>query len=170
MKGQTKIIVFLILFFISIVLFSSTNLWGKGIIQQNIDLVKIQNTEKFIKDLDESIISLVNYDGTRKLDYNFDSPVQLLGSNIIEISFPSSVNIPAYWVNVTYGDRSYIREKMEGNYYRIQLVYPTNNDYRIELFSNGSTTSTPQHILLIKNDTYNFEGQTAIMLQVSFMK
>jgi len=169
-KGQTKIIVFLILFFISIILFSSANLWGKGILQQNIDLVKIETTEKFMKDLDKTILNLVEYEGTRKISYKIDSNIQLLGSNIIEMHFQSTINLPQYWINLTSSDASYIREKSQGDLFRIQLVYTPSTEYRVVLFTNGPQLAKPEYILLEKNETFILGNQAVIKIEITFMK
>lgn len=170
MKGQTKVVIFLILFFISIILFSSTNLWGRGIIQQNIDIVKIEKTEKFLKDLDNTILNLIEYGGTRRISYNIDSTIQLVGSNMFEISFPSTVTLPGYWINITSGDSSYIRERLEAEDLRVQLVYIEYPEYKIEFFTMGSRLTIPEYIFLAKNETFKNNDQTVIRIEISFMK
>lgn len=170
MKAQTKIIVFLILFFISIILFFSANLWGKGILQQNIDLVKIETAENFMRDLDKTILNLVEYGGTRKINYKIDSNIQLIGSDIIEMSFQSAINLPQYWINLTPSDSSYIRERTEGNLFRIQLVYTPSTDYRVVLFTNGPQLAKPEYILLEKNETFILGNQAVIKIEITFMK
>ena len=170
MKGQAKVVVFLILFFISLVLFSSANLWGRGIIQQNIDTVNIENAEKFMINLDNEIKSLIEYGGNRMIDYNFNAQIELKGTNVIEITFPSSINIPGDWINLTYGETSYIQEKYTGSDFLIRLVYPQRNDYIISFFIEGSPFTIPQHIKLEKNQSTNYGDTAVILIEISFIK
>ena len=169
MRGQTKIIIFLILFFIGLIIIASVNLWGRGIIQQNVDLVKIETAEDFMKNLDNTIFNLVEYGGNRRVNYNMEAPIQVIGDNTIEMNFKSAISIPAYWINLSSTESSYIRERMDGELFRIQIIYPS-SDYRIELFTNGSSMKIPEYIFLIKNDTYDDSGQTVIKIEISFMK
>lgn len=169
MRGQTKIIIFLILFFIGLIIISSANLWGQGIIQQNVDLVKIERAEDFVKYLDNTIINLVEYGGARRVNYNIEVPIQVIGDDTIEINFKSAITLPPYWINLSSTESSFIRERMDGNLFRIQIVYPS-SDYRIELFTNGSSMRTPEYIFLVKNDTYTDTGQTVIKIEISFMR
>ena len=169
MKGQTKIIIFLLLFLIGVILIYSANLWGSGIVQQNVDLVKIETAENFMRNLDNKILSLIEYGGSRLTDYNFDFPIQLVGDNTFELSFESSISLPNYWINITTGKGSFIRERQDENVFRIQTVYPE-SDYRVEMFANGTTLAIPEYIVLVKNDTYMQGSKTVIKIEITFMK
>ncbi len=147
----------------------SANLWGRGIIQQNIDLVKIETAENFMRELDRAILNLIEYDGSRNIDYNIDSSIQMVGTNTLEMSFTSSIALPGYWINITSSEASFIRERQENGLFTIQLVYPE-SDYKIELVTNGTRLSTPEYIVLVKNDSYIQNDKTVIKIEITFMK
>ncbi|MFQ6056854.1 MAG: hypothetical protein ACE5J3_12835, partial [Methanosarcinales archaeon] len=60
MKGQSEIIVFILLFLIGFILFSSSVLWSRGIFQRNVDIGKINAAENFMKNLDEKIKNIIS--------------------------------------------------------------------------------------------------------------
>jgi hypothetical protein len=129
----------------------------------------MERAEDFMKYLDNTIINLVEYGGARRVNYNIEVPIQIIGDDTIEINFKSTITLPPYWINISSTESSFIRERMDGNLFRIQIVYPS-SDYRVELFTNGSSMRMPEYIFLVKNDTYTDTGQTVIKIEISFMR
>jgi len=168
MKGQIELIVFIFLFIISIILFTTASIWGRGIFEQNVDVAKIEAAEKFLKDLDNNILNLIEYGGSRTIDYDIGTTIGLSGGNTIEVNMTTSLQLPRYWINLT-SDTSYIREKLEGSNLRIQVIYPERQN-RIEFFTKGPTLTKPDYIIIRKDSTYVDSGVTVIRIEISFMK
>ena len=133
MKGQSEILVFVLLFLLSVGLFTVAVFWGKDIFQRNIDMTKVSAAEEFVKEIDYAIQSLIKFGGYWEDDYKVNGPITLVDSNTIEVRtvVPSGMSIPDYWVNIS-SDSSYIREMLDGDVFRIQLVYPKSYDSGIK--------------------------------------
>ena len=166
MKGQTEIITFILLFVISVALFTSSTMWAKGIFQQNVDVAKISASESFLKELNENILNLVKYGGSREMDYNLDSTIELLNDKTIEIKTTVSLELPKNWFNLT-SDTSYIQERLDGNTFRIQLIYPP-KDYKIELFTEGSRLAQPDTVKIERNSTNVVVAPPVIKIKITF--
>jgi len=166
MKGQTEIIIFILLFIIGISLFTSATIWGKAIFQQNIDLAKISTSENFLKDLNNNILNLVKFGGSREMDYNLDGTIELFNDKTIEIKTTVSLELPRNWVNLT-SDSFYIQERLDGNIFRIQLIYPQ-KDYKIELFTEGPKLAQPDTVKIERNSTNLSSVPPVIKIKITF--
>jgi hypothetical protein len=165
MKGQSEILVFVLLFIISIFLFVSATLWSKNIFQQNVDVARIENTEKFMRDLNENIQSIIKFGGSKEIRYNIDGTIGLVDSETIEVKIPVTIPLPKDWINISSDNSYYIRERLEGDILRIQLKYPE-NDYKVELFTDGTTLSNPSYVYVERNQTTNV-GKTVIKIKIT---
>lgn len=166
MKGQSEILVFVLLFIISIALFVSATLWSKNIFQQNVDIAKMENAEKFMRDLNENIQSIIKFGGSKEIRYPLDGTIELVDSKTIEVKVPITIPLPKDWVNITYDNSYYIQEKLEGETLRIQLIY-LQSDYIVELFTEGSRISNPSYVDVERNQTTNV-GLTVIKIKITF--
>jgi hypothetical protein len=170
MKGQSEILVFILLFLLSISMFVTTIFWSKGILQQNMYTAKITSAEKAAKELDEGIKSIVRFDGMEEIDYGVDGPITLLNSSTIEIRTIASsdvTSVPKYWSNLT-SDHSYIREMLDGDLFRVQIIYPEGSE-KIVLFTDGPTLSKPKIIRLEKNSTVVENSKPTIRIRITFV-
>jgi hypothetical protein len=170
MKGQTEIIVFILLFLIGLSLFIISTLWSRSIFEQNTDLAKVEIARKILTELDKNIKGIIKFGGSRSVDYTLDGTIEIVDDpehNKIEIKTEVSLNLPKKWVNLT-TDSSYIREKMEGNTLRMQLVYPETN-YKVEFFTDGPRLAKPRIINLEKNLTYTIGSTTVIRIKIAFI-
>lgn len=144
MKAQSEILVFVLLSLLSISLFTIAVFWSRDIFQKNVDTAKVSSAEKFMKEVDYSIKSLIKSEGYQDIDYKVDGPLTLIDDNTIEARtvITSDISLEKEWVNIS-SDSSYIREILDGDVFRIQLVYPE-NDYKIEIFTEGPTLAKPK--------------------------
>ena len=85
-----------------------------------------------------------------------DAPIELVGTKIIEIRTPMSVDISDKWVNIFVGANSEIREIKDGTILRIQLVYPDSEErpFSIHLETDGPRVATPQKIYIEKGISF----------------
>ena len=166
MKGQSDIVVFILLFLIGLALFSLALVFSTGVFNQNIDVTKVTSAENIMRSLDNKIQSVIGYGGSQSLDYSLNEEIELLDSQTLEINFPVNIEVPRYWINVTSNQRSYVREMLEGNVFRIQLAYPEADDLKIEFFSNTSIAS-PSRITIEKNSTTGI-GKPVIRIRLIF--
>jgi len=168
MQGQGEIVIFLLLFIIGIGLFVSATVWSKGIFQQNVDVANIENSEKFMKDLNYNILSIIKFGGSQEMRYNLDGTIELDTTNnsTIEVKIPITISLQQQWVNIS-SDGSYIREKQEGSILRIQLIYNNTSTYKVVFFTEGPTLATPNYVTLERNTT-NTTGLTVIKIKVTF--
>ena len=169
MKGQNEIIIFILLFIVSIALFTAATTWSKDIFQQNLDVTRVESSERFIKELDEVVSNIIKFGGSQELEYNLEGTIELntTNNNTIEIKTPPlTIPLPTDWVTIN-NDTSYTREKLEGETFRIQLVYPQGN-YKVEFFTEGPRLSTPSYLLMERNSTYSVSGLTVIKIKVTF--
>ena len=169
MKAQSELLVFVLLFLLSILLFMISVYWGKDVFQKNVDMTKVSSAEKFTKEVDYSIKSLIKSDGYQEIDYNVDGPITIFDGKTIEVRtvITSDISIPREWVNIT-SDSSYISEKLDGDVFRVQLVYPETESYKIELFTDGPNLSKPKSVRLNKNSTYYENDKLTIKIRITF--
>jgi len=166
MKGQANLLIFILLFIISLFLFVAASSWSTNIFQQNVDVTNIQNAEKFMRGLDTGIINLVKYGGSQEFRYNVVGGTIEIGTNTVEIKIPVSIQLQKQWVNLT-SDGSFIQERQEGNTLRIQAVY-NQTDYKIEFIPGGSSLANPEYVTIERNSTYIDNGKTVIRIKITF--
>lgn len=166
MKGQNEIMIFLLLFIIGIALFTSATIWSKGIFQQNVDVARVENAEKFMKELNENILNIIKFGGSQEMNYNLDGTIELLNDNYtIEVKIPITIPLQKSWVNIS-TDGSYIQEKLDGDMLRIQAVFnDTKINNKIEFFTEGSRLSTPRYIKMERNQT---SDASVIKIKITF--
>lgn len=169
MKGQSEIMVFVLLFLLSIGLLTIAIFWGKDIFSKNVDTTRISSAEKAIEDIDHNVKSLMKLDGYVETDYNVDGIITLLNNTTIEIKteVPSGVSVPRYWVNISSGS-PFIREMLDGDMFRVQLVYPEDY-YRVQFFTDGPTSAKPKKIRVEKNSTYTENNKLTIRIRITFI-
>jgi len=169
MKAQSEILVFVLLFLLSISLFTITVFWSKDVFQQNIDMTKVSSAEKFVKDIDYAIKSLIKFGGYKEIDYKVDGPITLIDSKTIEVRtvISSEISLPMYWNNIS-SDYSYMREMLDGDVFRIQLIYPENG-YKINFFSDGPSLAKPKSVKIEKNSTNIENNKLTIKIRITFI-
>jgi len=169
MKAQSETLVFILLFLLSVGLFTVAVFWSKDIFQQNVDMTKVSSAEKFMKDLDYTIKSLIKFGGYKKIDYMVDGPITLIDNKTIEVRtvVPSEISLPRYWNNIS-SDSSYIREMLDGDVFRVQLIYPENGQ-KIEFFTEGPTLAKPKTVEVRRNSTYIENNKATIKIRVTFI-
>ena len=170
MRAQSELLVFVLLFLLSVGLFTVAVLWGKDIFQKNIDMTRVSSAEKFMRDVDNSVKSLIKSEGYQEVDYIVDGPLTLLNNETIETRtvIVSDISLPTDWTNISSGS-SYISEKLDGDVLRVQLVYPERESYRVEFFTEGSTLSKPRTVRLEKNSTYYEGSKLTIRIRIAFI-
>jgi len=138
MKGQSEVMIFVLLFVIGLMIFIIAMFWGWGIFQQNMDMGKVAAAENFMRKLNDEISGLIKYGGSQSLDYNLDGAVELVNDRVIEIRTPVSIELPRDWIEITPSVYKrtidseeifvegfpYIREMLDGDIFKIQLIYP----------------------------------------------
>ena len=169
MKAQSETLVFILLFLLSVGLFTIAVFWSKDVFQQNIDMTKVSSAEKFMKDLDYNIKSLIKFGGYTEIDYRVDGPITFIDNKTLEVRtvVPSEISLPRYWNNIS-SDSSYIREMLDGDVLRIQLIYPE-NEYKIEFFTEGPTLAKPRTVKIEKNSTEIENDKATIKIRVTFI-
>jgi hypothetical protein len=175
MRGQSEIVTFVLLFLIGVILFISAITWSRGLFDRNIDIAKVTAAENFIENLDKKIQSTVSFGGKESLDYNVDGTIQLIDSNpdIIEIKTTADVVVPDYWVNISSpGSSSITQEMLDNTIFRIRLFYPPQEEYKIDLFTEGAVLAKPEYVIIERNDTtteiVNNEKITVIKIKITF--
>jgi len=149
MKGQTEIIVFILLFLIGVSLFMASIIWSRSILDRNTDVMTLNTAESFMNKLDDKIDNIIRFGGKDSLNYNLDATIEIKEiDEIIEIKTPLDVALYDEWVNLK-ENGSIIRERMEGNLFRIQLYYP-GTPYDVDLFTEGPRIATPTTVLVEK--------------------
>jgi hypothetical protein len=166
MKAQAEIIIFVLLFIISIFLFTSATMWSRGIFQENVDFSKLEASEKFMKDLDNDISNMIKFGGSKEIEFNLDGTIELVDEMTIGIRVPISLELQENWVNIS-EDTSYIRERKEGGTLVLHLIYPE-RDYRVEFFTEGSRLAQPSYVKIEKNST-DLGPPTVIKIKITFM-
>ncbi len=76
--------------------------------------------------------------------------------------------IPDYWVNISSDSSYYIREMLDGDVLRVQLVYPE-NEYKVEFFTEGPTLAKPKKVRIEKNSTTIENNKGTIKIRVTFI-
>jgi len=170
MKSQSEILVFLLLFLLSIGLFIISTIWGKDIFQKNVDMAKVSSAEKFIKEIDYSVKSLIKSEGYQEINYNVDGPLIIFDNKTIETRtvMTSDISLPTEWTNIT-SDSSYISEMLDGDVFKVRLVYPESDSYRVEFFTEGPTLSKPRAVRVEKNSTYYEDSKLTIRIRITFV-
>lgn len=169
MKAQSEILIFILLFLLSIGLFTIAVFWGKDYFQQNVSMTKVLIAEKFMKELDNDIKNLVKFGGYKNIDYSIEGPITLVNDETIEVRtvVSSDISLPTYWNNISSGS-SYIREMLDGDVFRVQLIYPE-NDYRVNFFTEGPVLSKPKSIKIEKNTTEIENNKITIKIRITFI-
>jgi hypothetical protein len=169
MKGQSEILVFILLFLLSISMFVTSVFWSRGIFDRNMDTAKVSSIEKNAKGIDEGLRSVIRFGGMGEADYSVDGPITLVNDNTLEIRtvIASDMSLPKYWVNLSSG-YSYIRETIEGDILRVQIVYPE-GDQKVSLFTDGPMLAKPSIVRFEKNATSFENGKQTIKIRITFV-
>jgi hypothetical protein len=169
MKGQSEILVFVLLFLLSIGLFITAIFWSKGIVQNSVEMASVSSAERNAKDISNSIDNIIKFDGYDELDYSSNGPIVLLNDNTLEIrtTVTTDLALPSSWTTIA-SDGSTIREMLEGDVLRIQLSYPE-TDRKIVLFTDGPTLAKPNVIRVEKNATFVENGKQTIKIRITFV-
>jgi len=155
-KGQTQVVVFVLLFLITLLLVFSSVFWGRDVSEKNVDIGRITASESFINRLDSSIQNVARYGGTQIIDYNLNAVVGIKDvgyDDYVELSTPVSLDLPKYWINTTDPSKiGSIREKEENGMLKIQLFYPVKEEsgFAIDLYTDGPQTGQPAQIKIEK--------------------
>lgn len=165
MKGQAETISFVLLFLIGVILFISAVMWSRGIFEQNLGITRVTLIESFMDELNGKIESVIKFRGEENIDYNLDSIIEIVNENTIEVRTSANVNLPQYWINVS--EDPYIREKLEGNVFRIQLIY-LEKDFVIKLFTRGPKLATPRNIKIERGEDSKENGKNVIRIELTF--
>lgn len=166
MKGQSEVIVFVLLFLIGVTLFLSSVLWSQGIFNRSSDMAKLNNAENFMVNLDNKIQNVVKFGGQDSIDYGIQATIELVSPDMIEIQAPITVKIPVDWVNIS-EKYSIISERLDGNILRLRLQYPTNS-YSIYLYTEGPRIATPKTVYVEKVSTYKENNVEYIKVKITF--
>jgi hypothetical protein len=169
MKAQSEILIFILLFLLSIVLFTVAVYWSRDAFQQNVDITRVSSAEGFMKEMNYDIKSLIKYGGHQEIDYNVDGPITLLDNQTIEVRtvVTSGISLPTSWKNIS-SDSSYISEVLDGDVLRVRIVFPA-DDYKVVFFTDGPTLTKPQKVVIEENSTYIENGKTAIKIRITFV-
>jgi hypothetical protein len=163
MKGQNEILIFVLLFIIGIALFISATIWSKSIFQQNVDVARMENAEKFMRELNDNIMTVIRFGGSQELEYKLDGAIELVDNKTIEVKIPVTIPLSKQWVNIS-SDTSYVQEKLEGDNLRIQIVY-NQTDYKVEFFTEGPRLAIPSYVSIERNQTSDL---TVIKIKITF--
>jgi len=166
MKGQAESIVFILLFIVSISLFTFAALWSRSIFQENMDFSKLEASEKFMKNLDNEISNIIRFGGLREKEFSLDGTIELINNRTIGIRTPISLDLQKNWINISEG-ASYIQERKEGETLVLQLIYPI-SDYEVYFFTDGPRLSQPSYVKMERNSTV-FDTTTVIKIKISFV-
>ena len=177
MRGQSQIVVFVLLLLISLLLVFAAVSWGSGVSQKNIDVGRVTAAENWMRELDRAIQSVVRAGGSVQLDYPLDGQIGLadVGLNdTVEVSMPVTLDLPNYWLNLTAaGESGLIRQRKDGDMLRIQLLYPPRPGFAVDLFTEGAQIATPSAVLVERNSTYvqNIGGTnyTVVRIRLGFV-
>ncbi|MBU5574910.1 MAG: hypothetical protein QXF15_01880 [Candidatus Aenigmatarchaeota archaeon] len=174
MKSQVEPIVFILLLLIVLILILTAMLWGRDIIQNNIDAGRLSRAEQFIVNLDNLIQNIAQNGGSEKIEYPLDADIYITDEctgitpleldKCIQIEQKNSLSLQEKWTYINtenpnkYGSFndsiSIIREKKEGDKVIIQLYYRIRGDYNytIEL-EKMSYSFKPSYILIESGGT-----------------
>ncbi len=159
MKGQTEIIVFILITLISVSLVFSSIFWGTPLFQGSADASRLFDAENFIRNLDYKIQQVASNGGTEHIEFRLlgtlklvDSSANGLPDDIIEFEAKNAVKLPEDFVYLNtentskIGDiphtPSLIREIKLADTVRIQLFYRLRGNYIIDVFSDGNTQTS----------------------------
>jgi len=166
MRAQSEIIVFVLLFLIGVILFVSAVVWSSDMFERNVDITNVAAAEDFMRDLDDSIKSVVRFGGSKSINYPLAGTIELVDENTLEIKLPISAGLPDYWINLT-SDSSYIREIQERDLFRIQLIYP-GQEPDVELFTEGPRLSSPNSIR-IEEYSSEVDEFVTVRIKITFL-
>lgn len=189
MKGQSEVMIFVLLFAIGLMIFIIAIFWGWGIFQQNMDIGKVAAAENFMRKLNDEISNLIKYGGSTSLDYNLDGTIELISDDTIEFKTTVNLELPTYWINLTPTDMSSfenkyveglpsIREMLDGNLFKIRLTYPPREYYseglkigelKVELFTEGPRVAMPDVIKIEKNSTHSYNDFVVTKIKINFI-
>jgi len=162
MKGQSEIIVFILLFMIGTVLFISAVAWSRGMFSTQADAGNLVAIESFIGTLDDKIQNLIEYGGQEEIDYPLNAAIKLTNSTQVEIYSKLDVAVPAYWVDIRKTEISTIQERYGGDIFYIRLNYHPEL-YDLKLVTKGFTQAVPKRIILEKDDSTD-----SVTINISF--
>ncbi|MBU3905011.1 MAG: hypothetical protein KJ906_02600 [Nanoarchaeota archaeon] len=171
MKGASEVIVFVLLFLIGVSLFLSSVVWSQSLFERNSDMAKLNSVEAFMNQLDSKIQNVMKFGGKDSIDYGINAPIELVGTNIIEIRTTMTVDIPNEWINITVGENSEIREIKEGTILRLQLFYSDDNperSYAIHLETDRPRVATPQKIYIERGNSFKSGEITYNSIKLTF--
>lgn len=168
-KGQTEIVSFVLLFMVGVMLFVVAVTWGRGMVEQNVDTSKIVASEKFMDDLNSAVESTLRQGGKQTVEYRLGELITFNDDeNSITMSMQSTSNVPNNWVNISRPDSvGIIRERIQDGVFSIQLIYPANNEFFIDLFTEGPVESTPQFIAVERDSSYIENNQTKVRIKIT---
>jgi hypothetical protein len=166
MRGQNEVLIFVLLFVIGIALFTSATVWSRGIFQQNIDVARVESSEKFMKELNDAVLNIIKFGGSQEMEYNLDGTIELLDDKTIEVKVPVNLPLSSQWVNIS-SDTFFIQEKLEGDMLRIQLNC-TQSNYKVEFFTEGPRLAKPDYLSVERNSTYDASSLTVIKIKITF--
>ena len=122
--------------------------------------------EKFMKDFDDSISSVIKFGGMKELDFLSEGTIEILDSSTIEVRIPTSLTLQQSWVNIS-ENGSYIRERYDGNDLILQLIYPESG-YRVFFFTDDLSLAQPEYIKIEKDSTF-IGAVSVIKIKISFV-
>lgn len=158
MRGQSQIVVYVLLLLITLVLVFTAVSWGSGISQSNVDIGRVTAAENWMKSFDASIQSVIRSGGGIRVDYPLGSEISLSDVGLddtVEVRMPVSLDLPNQWINITsVSGAGLIRERKDGDYVRIQLSYPLRPGFAVDLYTDGPQIATPHTIMIERNSTY----------------
>ena len=59
MKGQSELVVLILLVGLGLVILTLSLMWGWNIFQQNMDMIKVTTAENFMRKLNDKILNLI---------------------------------------------------------------------------------------------------------------
>lgn len=100
MKGQSEVMIFVLLFAIGLMIFIIAVFWSWSIFHQNMDMAKVAGAENFMRKLNDEILNLIKYGGSTSLDYNLDGTIELVNGkggytkiyDFVGITYPSDTH------------------------------------------------------------------------------
>jgi hypothetical protein len=162
MRGQAQVVVYVLLFLISLLLVFSAVSWGRGVSARHTDVGRITAVESFARALDSMIQSVARHGGSGSISYPLDATIALVDADLndrIEISMPIEMGLAEYWLNLTPPESiGMIRERKEGVLFRLQLSYPpcrapAKPCFAIDLYSTVPLIGIPSAITVERNAT-----------------
>lgn len=172
-KGQSQVVVFILIFLIFTVLVFSTYFWSKSMFERNIDANKLSTAEQFMSGLDSKIQRVAQTGGKEAVDYGLSGTLKLIQGvlpdgtpdDIVEYESATSIELPEQWICLNTANPSkagsisdsvsIIRENKIGGVLKIQLFYRLRSDtqgYIVDLFAEGNLIAEKE-ITIERNST-----------------